>query len=357
VRAGARKRWAGGVGLAVFLCAARGLCQDTPRLALDQPAFDFGTVERGARVEHTFRLMNRGATLLRIEQVKSTCGCTVAVLSERDVPPGSEGRVAVTLDTAKLAGRTTKIVSVYTNDPTSPVVGLALSGQVNADLVVTPTPLYLGRVRRGQGVRREVLITPGTPAAIYSVTTIERAHPALHARLEPLPDAPGQRLIVELDRDMPLGRFSEKLVLRTTSPREPTITLPVFGSVEGDVIVLPPQVTFGTTRGESPPERDLYIRNRGARPLAVTRVTVPDVISYSLSSVEDGVEYKLTLRLREGLRPGKLESAVEIFTDHPDESHLVVPLYAIVRDPRRRSSRDTSPIAVSERPAKPARQA
>jgi hypothetical protein len=191
-------------------------------------------------------------------------------------------------------------------------------------------------VRRGEGARREVSIAPGTPASIYSVTAVEHAHPGLRARLEPRTDAPGQRLVVELDRDMPLGRFSEKLLLRTTSPRDPTITLPVFGSVEGDVVVLPPQVTFGTTRGESPPARDLYIRNRGDRPFAVTRVSVPDVIAYTLSPVQEGVEYKLTLRLRDGLRPGKLEGTVEIFTDHPDEPHLVVPLYAIVRDTRRR---------------------
>jgi hypothetical protein len=57
---------------------------------------------------------------------------------------------------------------------------------------------------------------------------------------------------------------------------------------------------------------------------------VPDVVTYTLSPLQDGVEYKLTLRLREGLRPGKLEAAVEIFTDHPDEDHLVVPLYAII---------------------------
>jgi hypothetical protein len=306
--------------------------EDLPRLALDAPVFDFGSVERGRHVEHVFAVPNKGNAVLRIDQVKSTCGCTVAVVSERDIEPGREGRISVDLDTSSLAGRTTKVVTVYTNDPTTPVFGLALSGTVVTDLLVAPNPLYLGRLRRGEVVRREVSIAPGVAGVVYSVTHVERTHPALKTTLERLPDTPGQRLIVELAPDMPLGRFSEKLVLHTTSPRESVITLPVFGSVEGDVVVLPPQVTFGTSRGASPPpERDLYIRNRGARPLAVTRVTVPDVVTYTLSPLEEGVEYKLTLRLREGLRPGKVESAIEIFTDHPTEAHLVVPLYAIVR--------------------------
>src|SRR3989454_11747757 len=136
---------------------------------------------------------------------------------------------------------------------------------------------------------------------------------------------------------MPLGRFDEQLRLHSTSPREPVLTLPVFGSVEGDVVVLPPQVTFGVTRGGTAPERDLYIRNRGPRPLTVTSVTVPDdVVTYTLAAVQEGQEYRLTLRLRDGLKPGRVESRVEIFTDHPEEKRLVVPLYAIVREAGKR---------------------
>ncbi len=317
--------------------AARVAADGGPRLAVDQAVFDFGTVERGARVDHTFRLLNRGEGELRIDHVKSSCGCTVAVLSERVVPQGGEGRVAVSLDTGRLAGRTTKTVTVYTNDPAAPVVGLSLAGQVSVDLVVTPTPLYLGRVRRGDAVRREVVITPGREGAAFTVERVERTNPAVSARLEPRPDGPGQRLVVELDHDVPLGRFNETLTLHTTSPREPIVTLPVFGSVEGDVVVLPPQVTFGVTRGGGSAERELWIRNRGARPVAVTRVVVPErVATYELTPVRDGEEYRLVVRLRDGLPPGKVEGSVEIFTDHPEEGHLVVPLYAIVRDGGRR---------------------
>ena len=205
-----------------------------------------------------------------------------------------------------------------------------------ADLVVTPMPLYLGRVRRGAADRHEVLIVPGRPGVPYAVTAVEHTNPALRARLEPRPDGPGQRLVVELAPTVPLGRFSEQLTLRTTSPREPQIPLTVFGSVEGDVAVLPPQVTFGVARGKAP-EREVFIRNRSARPLRVTRVTVPaELVTYDLDTLDDGVEYRLTLRLRDDIPPGKVEGTIDIFTDHPEEGHLVVPVYAIVSRAGRR---------------------
>jgi hypothetical protein len=325
------------LALVLTLCAGRApAAGGPPRPAVDENVFDFGTVERGTPVAHTFRLPNRGGAELRIDHVKSSCGCTVAVVSEQTIAPGAEGRVAVTLDTGRLRGRTTKTVTVYTNDPAAPTVGLSLTGQVTTDLVITPETVYLGRIRRGEGVRREVTIAPGREGASFTVDRVERSNPAVRARLEPRGDLPGQRLVVELERDIPLGRFNETLLLHTTSPREPVVRLPVLGSVEGDVVVLPPQVTFGVSRGGTAPERELYVRNRGARPVNVTRVAVPErIASCRVDVVEAGEEYRLTVKLRDDLPRGKVEGAVEIFTDHPDEGHIVVPLYAIVRDGRR----------------------
>lgn len=218
----------------LWLAAWPSLAAAQPRLGPAQWLFDFGSAERGSPVEHTFSLPNRGDLPLLVEQVKGPCGCTVAVVSGREVAPGGEARVAVTLDTTRLAGRTTKVVNVHTNDPARPVAVLALTGEVLADLVLAPSALYLGRVRRGDVVRREVLITPGRPGGTHAVGVVESDSRALRARIEPRDDGPGQRLVIELGPEAPLGRFHAELRLRTTSPHEPELRLGVFGSVEGD---------------------------------------------------------------------------------------------------------------------------
>jgi hypothetical protein len=321
--------------LVVCPCAAARAA--APRLAIDEAVFDFGAVDRGTRVEHTFALRNAGDAPLRIEAVKSSCGCTVTLVSARDVPPGETGRLSVSVDTTRMTGRATKTVTVHTNDPDAPASGLTVTGEVRADLVVTPSPLYLGRVRRGESTHHEVHVRPGRPEAVYSVTVVEHDHPALRARLERRTDQPEQWIVIEVDPDAPPGHFDERLTLHTTSAREPLITLSVFGSIEGDVVVLPPHVTFGVARGGASPKRELSIRNRGVRPVTVTGVSVPrEIATYDLRAVRKGREYRLTLRLRPGLPPGKVEGAVEIFTDHPDEARLVVPLYAIVHGGRGR---------------------
>lgn len=324
----ARRTLAAALALAIALSADLGAAG--PRLGIEEPVSDFGTVEQGTPVTHVFQLKNTGDAALRISNVKSSCGCTAAVVSDHEVPPGGEARVLATLDTTRMAGRATKVLSVYSDDAQVPVAALTLTGIVLADVTLTPNPVYLGRIRRGEVATREVVIRPGRPLGKDTVRAVTGELSGLRTRLETAPDG-AQRLILGLAPDVPLGRFSRELRLETTSARQPTLVLPVFGSIEGDVVVLPSQVTFGVARAGASRERRVLIRNRGLQPLTVRRVAVPDAFDYGLRTLEDGLEYQLSLKLRDDVRPGTVSGEVEIFTDHPTEQRVVVPVHAVVR--------------------------
>lgn len=325
------RRWLlllGGAALtAAPLSFAQGLA---PRVLIETPVHEFGTVEEGAAIEHVFRLRNDGTDWLRVEQVKGTCGCTVGAAAGTLVPPGGETTVLVTLDTRRLAGRTTKTVTVYTNDPASPRLGLTLTGDVLTDLVIAPQPLYLGRLRRGERVRREVRVIPGRPGGTAQVVLVEQAPPSLRVLIEP-GDTPGeQKLVVDVVGDLPLGRFNDELVLRTTSASRPVVRLPVMANVQGDLAILPPQVTFDVARDGSAEPHDVRIENLGRTPLDVTAVTAPDPIAWELTTLRPGSEWKLTLRLRAPLT-APLEGAVEVITTHPVDARVVIPVYSLDR--------------------------
>jgi len=194
----------------------------------------FGAVEQGTPVIHPFALKNTGRTMVRIEGTQSSCGCTVAAPEGQVLRPKQITWVRVRLDTAELVGRTTKTITVHTSDARTPVVQLALSGVVLTDLMVTPTPVYLGRVYRDAPVRLELVVGPGRPGGNrYTVSAVETDSVVVRARAE-AGDKPGeQKVIVELGYDPPPGRFTDHITIRTTSPRQPVITVPVFGEVVG----------------------------------------------------------------------------------------------------------------------------
>jgi hypothetical protein len=168
-----------------------------------------------------------------VDHVKSTCACTVGVATGEAIAPGDEAWVTVRLDTERLAGRTTKTATVYTNDPAAPTLPVTLTGQVLTDLVVHPTPLYLGHVRQGLVVRRELTVEPGRPGGVASVVGVEAASPRLKAWIEPATSGVGQRVVVELDASASSGRFSDDLVLKTSSSSQPTLTVKVLGTIDG----------------------------------------------------------------------------------------------------------------------------
>jgi Protein of unknown function (DUF1573) len=308
-----------------------GATDSAPRLLIDMPVHDFGTVEQGTRVEHAFKVRNGGSASLQISKVEGSCGCTAGVSADGIVPPGHETWVTVSLETSRIAGHTAKTVVIHSNDPTVPEAALSLTGTVVTDVVVNPDTLYLGRIRRGATVRREIIVKSGRPGTPYHVVDIQSEIPSVRAHVEPGTAPDEERVIIEVAPDLPLGRFTDELRVRTNSPRQPVLMIPVFGSVEGDLAALPPQVTFELAADGSAAPHDVQITNRSPEPVALTSVTVPAPLAYDLRTVRDGLEWLLTLRLAGRFPVGFREAAVEILTDRPSIDPLIVPVFALDR--------------------------
>jgi hypothetical protein len=97
-----------------------------PALVLDKNEYDFGEVEEGKMVEAKIGFKNIGEGTLEIIDVKTSCGCTAALLSSKKLAPGEKGTVRIELDTAGREGKMTRTVSLYTNDPSNPTQTITL---------------------------------------------------------------------------------------------------------------------------------------------------------------------------------------------------------------------------------------
>ena len=54
-----------------------------PILRIDDPHFDWGQIVQGDRPRHSFQIHNDGTAPLRIERVKTSCGCTTSPTTPR----------------------------------------------------------------------------------------------------------------------------------------------------------------------------------------------------------------------------------------------------------------------------------
>ena len=308
-----------------------------PRIVFAEPVYDFGTVEQGNPVTHLFRFTNQGQGDLRIEQIKTSCGCTAAVISSEIIPPGGEGTISTTFDTSRFFGEKARTITVYSNDPIQPLVTLTLQGEVVTEVAAMPPQLYLGRVRKGQKITKEVEVLYNANQAL-AIIKVENTHPAVGVRVEELEKngKKGKRLVVTLAEDVPLGRLNDQIIVTTTSTKRPTLTIPVFGSIEGDLLVLPSQVSFGVLRKGETKVKEISIQNRGPKPVRILRVQPPSTdITTELTTVREGEEYRLAVGLREASATGRIQGAVQVYTDHPEERVLAIPLYGMVEGSQR----------------------
>lgn len=81
---------------------------------------DFGIVKEGQKVEYTFKFQNNGTEALIIKDVKTSCGCTAAIVSDNNIKPGKEGSIKVDFDTKNRSGRNSKSITVVSNDTKEP---------------------------------------------------------------------------------------------------------------------------------------------------------------------------------------------------------------------------------------------
>jgi hypothetical protein len=241
-----------------------------PRVVFSESVFDFGKVEQGAQVNHLFRFTNQGGQDLRIESVKTSCGCTAAVISSEVIGPGQEGTISATFDTTRFSGEKAKTVGVYSNDPLRPVTTLTLQGEITVEVEVDPPQLYLGRVRRGEETVRSVDVVYDASKSI-SITKVENSSPLLTVRAQDIDQQgrQGKKLIVTLKKDAPLGRLNDEIKVTTTSEKRPVIEIPVFGSIEGDLVVAPPQVSFGVVRRGEGKTQEVSIKSRAANAIHI----------------------------------------------------------------------------------------
>lgn len=95
--------------------------EDQPKMEFESTDYNFGTIQEGEIVKHTFKFKNTGKNPLIISEARTTCGCTVSEYPEDPVQPGDEGEIKVRFDSkGKAMGDVEAIKSVTVIANTTP---------------------------------------------------------------------------------------------------------------------------------------------------------------------------------------------------------------------------------------------
>ena len=84
--------------------------------------WDFGTINEGDKVEHTFTFTNTGDNPLVLEKCKGSCGCTVPTCPKEPIPPGGTGEIGVVFNSKGKKNKQTKRVTITCNTEEQPIL-------------------------------------------------------------------------------------------------------------------------------------------------------------------------------------------------------------------------------------------
>lgn len=86
-----------------------------PEFTFAETAYDFGQINEGDVVSHTFKFTNTGDAPLIIQNASASCGCTVPSYPKQPVAPGATGEIVVEFNSARNPGVQNKTVTITAN--------------------------------------------------------------------------------------------------------------------------------------------------------------------------------------------------------------------------------------------------
>jgi len=241
---------------------------------------NWGPVARGATVRYPFYMTNTLNEPINIVSLRPSCGCTSGASDKTLVQPGERATIEARMDTTNFVGHKATIlfVTLMTTSGRQAEVRLAVSSDIQSDIVLNPGTVDFGYTVTGQEVVRSIQIDRvGSP--LWRATKLASNVKGIDAKLVELARTTtgvSYELQVTLRKDAPEGVIRNDLFVHTNDPNNPAIPVLMTGQVMGALTVTPKSVSLGNLEAKSDkPSQGRFVL-KGSQPFAVTGVEGAD---------------------------------------------------------------------------------
>ena len=98
--------------------------------ALDAYTWDFGQVEEGEVLRHSFELKNESKNVMNIKDTDTSCGCTASQAKKRRLMPGESTTIEVQFNSKGYSGYTSQFIYVHTDSLDNPIIRYIIKADV-----------------------------------------------------------------------------------------------------------------------------------------------------------------------------------------------------------------------------------
>lgn len=349
--------------LAIFLTAAASLIASA-QVSWEETIHDFGAFnEDDGKVSTDFRFVNTSGSPLRIDHVRSSCGCTVPEYSKAPVNPGDSATVTVVYNPTGRPGRFSKsLVVKLSNDSTEKLLikGVVIGAQ---NTLRSRFPLEAGPIRlRGNMIAFGAVKTGKIKSQFIEVYNASR-EPVVpswsdipkYLRVTAAHDTvlPGEQGVYSVVfapvKSTPYGILTDSLTFNV--PGQQPLKIEIAAIVEEDFSGLTekqlanaPAISTDTDmldfgdfdKSAQPLTRSLRITNTGKDELIIRRIHTSEpgfTIKAPFSKLKKGKSATVTVTFNpSGFPAPLLNSRLQIITNDPSRPLTTIRLVGIPHD-------------------------
>lgn len=237
----------------------------SPKLVTKSFTHDFGEVNAGYPLKHSFIIRNEGKADLEIKNVAPSCGCTA---SDYDgiIAPGMEGKITLGIAaTEHYSGEVSKSATVTTNDPTRPTFNLILRayfkpttkpggpsapkapglapGKAAGPYTISPSDRWFTSALSGTTSATKIHFY-NREAQPVRITKVEAGGTDFKVQLTPIEDGRRYELHIATNPQLKPGQYKQSVKLQTDSSSTPEISLHLEATVFAKVLASPTAISL-----------------------------------------------------------------------------------------------------------------
>ncbi len=321
------------VAAALALGSGVAVAQNWYDTIIPEKSYDFGTVARGSKVRHAFRIVNTTSNDVHITGWRTKCGCTDVKVGSRDILPGTQTSIEVTLDTAKFQGYKASGITLVFDRPQFVEVDLNVTSFIRGDVLLSPGSVDLGVVPRGTERSQVMTLSYQGGMSDWSITKLNTISDHISAELRELDRGPNGTVRYELKTTLnpsaPPGYFRDEVTLSTNDSTSPTIPVSVTASIQAALTVTPAVLNLGRLKPGETVEKVVVVRS--SKPFRVTEASA-DTNEVTASNLvgEPKPLHTVKVKLTAPMQPGPFHTTLEIGTDLEGEPPARVPAFATI---------------------------
>lgn len=298
---------------------------------------DFGSVPKGGKYVHRFKLVNIWSVPLQVSATPS-CSCVKVTPTTTVLQPKQDIQLTVEMDSMKAHGPhkevqiPVSISSLQSNPGFFGAVTLGVSANIRTDVVLNPGQVNLGTVTVGH--------EPASPSSIdveyagvldWRITEAVPQNAPVNIKYEEKYRQPGKigyRIIVSVKNDAQPGSIKQDVFLRTNDPATPLLPIPVEGTVQAGLSVTPANINLsGLKLGEVITKR-CFLKN--TKPFRIVGIDGDgDGLSYEIT--QEPAQVQAVVFKYQASKAGPMERELLIKTDLESDGSVKVKLKGDVK--------------------------